>query len=144
MALQFLYLKNSTASTGERQRRAFYTSLSLEGISQMPEQDLGARKMQHGHEVLDLVCPARDEPPRVVKPGKQAFDFPAAARAAQRAAILRAAAPTPVRGDHLDSVGSHEGRIERITVVAPVADQARREVGEEAGLEGGGDEVRLI
>src|ERR1700676_952984 len=94
--------------------------------------------MQHGDEVLDLVFPARDEPPRVVKPGKQAFDFPAAARAAQRAAILRAAALTPVRGDHLDPVGGHEGRIKRITVVAAVDDQARQEVDEEAGVKGGG------
>ena len=48
------------------------------------------------------------------------------------------------RGDHLNAVGGHELFVERVTVVAAVADQTRREVREEAGVKGSGDEVRLI
>jgi hypothetical protein len=35
-------------------------------------------------------------------------------------------------------------RVEAVAVVATIANQSRREVREEAGVESGGDEVRLI
>ena len=38
----------------------------------------------------------------------------------------------------------HQQVVESIAVIAAVADQAPREVGEEARVEGGGDEVWLI
>jgi len=49
-----------------------------------------------------------------------------------------------VRGDHLDAIALAKYGIERITVVPAVADQSCGEFGEKAGVEGGGDEVRLI
>lgn len=58
-----------------------------------------------------------------VKAGREAFDFPSSADTAQRAAILRAGAAPTIRGDHLDPVGAHERVIERVAVVAAVADQ---------------------
>jgi hypothetical protein len=46
-------------------------------------------------------------------------------------------------GDHLDAVGCHQLFVERVTVITAIADQARREVGEEAGVERGRrDEMR--
>ena len=47
-------------------------------------------------------------------------------------------------GDHLDAVLIAEDLIEGVAVVAAVADQARRELREEARIEGGGDEVGLM
>jgi hypothetical protein len=46
--------------------------------------------------------------------------------------------------NHLDAITLAEDGIERIAVVPAVADQSRGEGAEEAGVEGGGDEVRLI
>jgi len=112
----------------------------------MPEQDAGARELQHPEEVLDVILPAGDEPPRVVEPGKEALDLPAPATPTERASILGPGATTIglVGRDHLDAVALAEQRVERITVVAAVADQSRGEVAEETRIEGRGDEVRLI
>ena len=49
-----------------------------------------------------------------------------------------------IRRDHLDAVLRHQQVVESIAVIAAVADQAPREVGEEPRVEGGGDEVWLI
>ena len=49
-----------------------------------------------------------------------------------------------IRRDNLDAVLRHQQVVESIAVIAAVADQAPREVGEEARVEGGGDEVWLI
>jgi hypothetical protein len=43
----------------------------------MPEQDAGTCELQHPKKVLDMIFPAGDEPPRVMEPGKEAFDLPA-------------------------------------------------------------------
>ena len=88
--------------------------------------------------------PARHDATKVVEPGKETFDFPAAARAPQGPPILRTDAPTTVRRNHLDAIRLHQGVIERVAVVPAIADQSRREVGEEALLKRGRHEVRLI
>ncbi len=44
----------------------------------MPEQDAGAREVQHPEKILDVVFPAGDEPAGVMEPGKEALDLPAA------------------------------------------------------------------
>src|SRR6187431_3038417 len=64
--------------------------------------------------------------------------------ASQRPAVLRLRAAPTIRRDHLDAVLRHQQVVESIAVIAAVADQAPREVGEEARVEGGGDEVWLI
>ena len=111
----------------------------------MPEQDSGTGELQHAEEVLDVKLPARDEATGVVEPGKQPFDLPAAARPAQRAPVLGGRPTAPAMpGDHLDAVLIAEDLIEGVAVVAAVADQARRELREEARIEGGGDEVGLM
>ena len=94
--------------------------------------------MDHPQEVVGVSFPSGHDASEVVVPGEEAFDLPAAPRAAQRAAVL-GALPTvrPMPGDHLDTVGRAEVRVEAIAVVAPIADQSRRELVEEARREGG-------
>ena len=112
----------------------------------MPEQDAGARELQHPEKVLDVILPASDQPTGVVQPGEEAFDFPASPPPTQWPAILGggAAAIAFVSGDQFDAVAVAQQRIERVAVIAAIADQSRGEFGEEARVEGGGDEVRLI
>ena len=108
----------------------------------MPEDDSPAGEMQQAQEVVDMTFPARDATTRAVEPRDQPFDLPASARATARTPLLLG--PDPPWPFHLDAVLGHHTFVEGIAVVAAVADQARREVREEAGVEGGGDEVRLI
>src|SRR5262245_7770429 len=101
--------------------------------------------MQHAEEVVDVTFPAGHETPEVVEPSEEALDLPAPSRAPQASTVLGEVAPsTPMRGDHFDAIGCHQEFVERVAVVAAVADQSRREVREEAGVKGRGDEVRLI
>jgi hypothetical protein len=64
---------------------------------------------------------ARHQAPEVLQPREEAFDLPAAAIAAQLAAVLRpaAAAVGPVRRDQRDPP-AREARIQGIAVVTPV------------------------
>lgn len=101
--------------------------------------------MKQAEKVVGVIFPSRDDATGVVQPGKQSFDLPAPPGAPQASAILcELATSAAMRGDHLDAVGGHQGLIKRVAVVAAIADQPRREVREEAGVEGRGDDVRLI
>ena len=91
-----------------------------------------------------MVFPAGDGPARVVEPGEEPFDFPAAAIASEGPPILRRPSARAVGRDHLDAVLVAELGVEPVAVIAAVADQSSREFGEEPRVEGGGDEVRLI
>ena len=110
----------------------------------MPEQDLRAGELEQAEEIADVVFPASDQPARVVEPGKEAFDFPAATIAAEGPTVLGGTAARAIGRDHLDTVLVAELRIEQVAVVAAIANQPWRELPEEASVEGGGDEVRLI
>lgn len=110
----------------------------------MPEQDLRAGELDQAQKVADVIFPAGDEASRVVEPGKEAFDSPAAAIAAQRTSVLGGLAASAVGRDHLDPVAIAELDIEQVAVVAAVADQSRGEGADEPRVERGGDEVRLI
>ena len=88
----------------------------------MPEEDLGTRQLQEAEEVADVIFPAGDEPARVVEPGEEAFDLPAAPVTPQRTAILRRAAARAIRGNHLDAVLVAQLGIQQVTIVAAVAD----------------------
>src|SRR5690349_8503328 len=101
--------------------------------------------MQHAEKVVDVTFPAGDETTKVMQPGKEALDLPTSPGATQAATILRdVPTATPMRRDHLDAVRLHQRLIERVTVVAAIANQSRWEIREEAALERGGDEVGLI
>jgi hypothetical protein len=77
--------------------------------------------LEKAEKVADVVLPTGDEAAGVLKPGKEPFDFPAAI-ATQRSAVLGALAAPAVRRDPLDGVAIAEDRVERVTVVAAVAD----------------------
>src|SRR3989304_5182698 len=102
--------------------------------------------MEHGEEVFGVIFPAGDEASRVVQPGKEALDLPAAAVAAQGATILRGRihAADVVGGDQFDAVAVAQMLIQSLAVVSPVADHLRGEFGEEALLERGFDEFRFM
>jgi hypothetical protein len=110
----------------------------------MPEEDAGTGELQHPGEVLDGTFPPGDEASEVVEPGEEAFDLPSPLGPAERPAVLGARAAAPMGRDHLDAVLGQELRVERVAVVAAIADEARREVGEKPRVEGGGDEVAFI
>ena len=111
----------------------------------MAKQYFGAGELEKPEKVLNRVFPAGDQTARVVEPGEDAFDLPAAFGAAERAAVLRGDPATATMArDHLDAIVRAQLRVERITVVAAIADQSLGEVGEEPGVEGRRDEVWLI
>ena len=108
------------------------------------QQDFGAGQLQKAEKVLDRVFPTGDEAPRVVQPGEDAFDLPSTFGPADGAAVLGLPPTAAMAGNHFDTVVVQELRIERVAVVSAIADQSIREVDEEAGVERGRDEVRLI
>ena len=111
----------------------------------MPEQDAGTSQLQEAEKVPDMIFPPRDEAAGVVEPGEEPLDLPPAFRPAEGTPVLRGdAAAAPMARDHLDAIVRQQVGVEGIAVVPAIADQARREVGEEAGVEGGRDEVRLM
>lgn len=78
---------------------------------------------------------SRHDPPVVLQPGKEALNLPPAAVAPERPPVLGLVAAGAAMGrDELDAA-SGQAPIHRVVVVALVADQARGEPVEEAGLE---------
>ena len=112
----------------------------------MPQEDDGASKLNHPEEILWVVFPANDDATKIMKPGKQAFDFPATPVAAQHAAVLgdRSAAVPAVRRDQLHMEMFAYPLIQRIAVVGFIADQSLRCFTEESALERGFDERGFI
>ena len=89
--------------------------------------------------------PASNDATVVMEPGKEAFDLPAPTFPSQGPPILRdGAAVREMRRDQFDAVCAGEVLIEAIAVVRPVADQPRREVGEESRVERGVDELGFM
>ena len=108
----------------------------------MPQEDDGASELHHPEEILWVVFPANDHATKVMKPGEQALDFPAAAITAQHAAIL-CGFPAPcgiVRSNQLDAEAFANLRVQRVAVVSAVTDQAFGSFGEETPFDGGFDE----
>ena len=93
--------------------------------------------MEHCKEVFSMVFPPSNEAPRVVQPGKESLDLPAAAIAAQGAAVLRRRihAAHVVGRDQFDAVAVAQLPIQSFAIVGPVPDHFRREFREEALLE---------
>ena len=100
----------------------------------MAQQNECARQVKEAEEVAAAPLVAGDEAPRVLEPGEQTFDAPAAAVAPQGATVLgHIDAIPPVRGDELD-VDGRERTVKGVAVVGGVADQSGRVVGEKAGV----------
>lgn len=87
----------------------------------MSEEHAEAGELDEAEEVFDMVFPSRDESAVVLHPGKEPFDFPSAAVAAQEAAILRLL--FAVGRDHLDAVLAHLS-VESVGVISLVANQS--------------------
>ena len=111
----------------------------------MPQQDAGAREVQHPQEVVDVVFPAGDETAEVMEPGEEPLDLPSTFVAAQRSAVLRSGlfAVPPVRGNHLH-VKLRQFHVQRIGVVGAVANEALGQLSDKSGVESGSDETTLV
>src|SRR5580658_9725613 len=112
----------------------------------MPQKDYGTGELDHREEILRVIFPTHHDAAKVMKPGEQALNFPTAAVATQRAAVLgdRLAAIPAVRRDQLHAQSFAQALVQRIAVIGFVADQSRRSFPEESLLEGGFDEDRFI
>lgn len=92
-----------------------------------------------------MVLVAGHQPAKVLQPGEESLDLPAAVVATERAAILRDVLPIrPVWRNELDPALRLEPRIERIGVVRSVADQAFGAAEGGEGVEGRFDEGDFI
>jgi hypothetical protein len=103
--------------------------ISLEPISQMPEQDADAPEVYEAQEVLCMALVACYEPSVVLKPRKESLNPPATSHATKGTAILslRALAVAAMLSDQLDSALLSQAVIQCVAVVRPVADQAIRD-----------------
>src|SRR5262249_43476615 len=87
---------------------------------------------------------ARDEAARVLQPGKQPFDLPAALIASERPAVLgEMHAVRSMRRNELNAVG-RERLVEPVAVIGRLADQARGRLGPEARVQRLDDELRFV
>src|SRR5713101_7740581 len=109
----------------------------------MPQEDDGASELDHPEEIFWVVFPANDGATKVMKPGEQAFHFPATPVAAQNTPVLRrhSDAREFVGRDELHSVSFVDALIQGIAVVSAVADHSFRGFGKESLVERGFDEL---
>lgn len=92
--------------------------------------------MNEAEEILDMVFPSGDEPTEGMHPGKEPFDFPSSAIAAQRASVLGVLlSSSPIGCDHFNAVFGGKLFIERVRVVGLVSDEPCREFVEEAACQ---------
>src|SRR6266446_2105861 len=112
----------------------------------MPQEDDGASELDHPEEIFWVVFPANDGATKVMKPGEQAFHFPATPVAAQNTPVLRrhSDAHEFVGRDELHSVSFVDALVQRIAVVSAVADHAFRGFGKESLVKRGFDELSFM
>ena len=110
----------------------------------MPKKNHRACEVQKAGEIGGVPLIPGDESPRVLQPGKEPFDFPAAFIAAQGASILREVDPVgPMRGDQLDAA-VRQALVEPVTVIGSIADETRRIFREKTGVQGLRDERDFV
>ena len=93
----------------------------------MPQEDDDeAAELEHTEEIGFVIFPTADESAEIMKPGKEALDFPAPTVATQFAAVLGALATTVVfvGRDEPNAVFLSEALIEPIAVIGAVADHS--------------------
>ena len=112
----------------------------------MPQEDDGASELEHPEEIFWVVFPANDGATKVMKPGEQAFDFPATPVAAQNPAVLRRRCDAHefVRRDELHAISFLDALVQGIAVVSAVADHAFRGFGKESLVKRGFDELSFM
>ena len=110
----------------------------------MPKENHRACEVQKAGEIGGAPLIPGDEAPRVLQPGKEAFDFPAAVRAAQGTAILREVDPVrPMGRDELDPARGQR-LVEPVAVIRGIPNQALGVVGEEVRVQRLFDELRFV
>jgi hypothetical protein len=111
----------------------------------MPEQNDNAPELDECAEVFSMIFVANDKSAEVVKPCKEAFDFPSASVTPHGATVLgHAYSASPVGSDEFDAALFFEALVERVAVVGRVANQAIGRVVEHALVDGGFDEGYLV
>src|ERR1700687_1096130 len=112
----------------------------------MSREDDEAAELEHAEEVGLVIFPAADEWAEVVEPSEEPLDFPAAAIAAQFAAVLggRPAAIVIVGRDEPDAVFLPQALVQRIAVVGAVANHSFWFGSCETLFDGGCDELRFM
>lgn len=78
---------------------------------------------------------ARDQSAKVLQPGEEAFDLPAAAVAAELSAILCLAPAVAVGRDQFDVTLRRQTGVQAIRIVGLVTNQSDRRFAEELGVE---------
>jgi hypothetical protein len=103
----------------------------------MPQEDDGASELNHPEEIFWVIFPANDGATKVMRPGEQAFDFPAAPVAAQNTAVLcrRCDAHEFVGRDEVYAVSFVNPPIQRVAIVGAIADHSFRRFGKESLVE---------
>src|SRR6185295_13316306 len=103
----------------------------------MSEQDPSAGEMEECEVVGGVIFITHDESSTVMEPGKEPFDFPALAIAAQAAAIVKGGlgSASPVRAQE-DYALCEQLFAQRIAVVSFVGDQTQRLFLDQATLQG--------
>src|SRR5882724_3697009 len=109
----------------------------------MSQEDDGARELDHPEEIFRVVFPANYGTTKVMKPGEQAFNFPASPVAAQNTAVLCRSCDAHefVGRDELHTVSFVDALVQRIAVISAVTDHAFRGFGKESLVERGFDEL---
>jgi hypothetical protein len=112
----------------------------------MPQEDDGASELDHPEEIFWVIFPANYGATKVMKPGEQAFDFPATPVAAQNTAVLRRRrdAHEFVGRDELHAISFVDALVQWIAVVSAVADHSFGSLGKESLVERGFDELSFM
>lgn len=101
----------------------FINLMTLEAISQMPQEDAEATETEEAEEVVWMSFPPADESSEVVEPGEEPFDLPTTLVATQGPTVLSPHLPiASIRRDHHDSPSFQQVLVERVGVVGLVAD----------------------
>jgi hypothetical protein len=100
--------------------------------------------VKEAEEIRGATLVPRDEAALVLEPRKQPLDSPSAAVATEGSAVAgRLDAVATMGRDELDRAGGQRP-VEGVAVVGRVADQARRVVGQKAGVQGLFDERDFV
>jgi len=103
----------------------------------MPQEDNRTAKLEETKEIVSMIFPADYKSAKVVQPGKQAFDFPSFAIAAQGPSVVEAGtgAPAAMRGNQQHFL-LEELLAQRVAVVSAVGNEPPRQFVDQSLLEG--------
>src|SRR5580692_5983190 len=111
----------------------------------MPEEEEGSAQMEESLKVFGVIFIAHHQAAEVEQPGKEPFELPTPPIPPQWAAILRGllSQAGSVGSNHLRAEAFLQLRIQLVAVIRLVANQAFRDLGHDARLQGGGDQLHF-